>query len=344
MKHFSTLLLFLTVCFLLLWQLPWCYNFFAAKPGKTPFTLYSTVIGDFAMIGHEEEKGMIRRDLAGGVYTQAQFDSILPMFYLRQLVADDRFPDSIHGVAVTPKEVQMENITFRSVPSEVNAPVIGLYPLLESLSGRVDLKMPDDIFRITGKGIEFIDMASNSVNVSKSLRFTEAMKKKGFHFPARAIAGNPTVKKEYDEGYLVLDADSRLFHLKQVKGRPFVRAVNLPEGVELKHLYVTEFRNKKVLGLLSGADHSLYVLNNRTYEVVKVGVSSFNPESDELTLLGNMFDWTIRISTPREDCYYAVDANDYTLIKSFVRSRSRNSIPGLTFTSYKDKWVYPRFE
>lgn len=92
MKHFSTLLLFLTVCFLLLWQLPWCYNFFAAKPGKTPFTLYSTVIGDFAMIGHEEEKGMIRRDLAGRVYTQEQFDSILPMFYLRQLVADDRFP------------------------------------------------------------------------------------------------------------------------------------------------------------------------------------------------------------------------------------------------------------
>lgn len=71
-----------------------------------------------------------------------------------------------------------------------------------------------------------------------------------------------------------------------MKGRPFVRAVNLPEGVELKHLYVTEFRNKKVLGLLSGADHSLYVLNNRTYEVVKVGVSSFDPESDELTYWG----------------------------------------------------------
>ena len=34
---------------------------------------------------------------------------------------------------------------------------------MESMSGRVDLKMPDDVFRITSKGIEFIDMASNSV-------------------------------------------------------------------------------------------------------------------------------------------------------------------------------------
>lgn len=51
------------------------------------------------------------------------------------------------------------------------------------------------------------------------------MTKKNFRFPAIEIVGNPTVKKEYDEGYLLLDADRRLFHLKQVKGRPYVRAI-----------------------------------------------------------------------------------------------------------------------
>ena len=45
MRRFSTILLYVTIAFLLLWQLPWCYNFFVVKPEKTPFTLYSFVIG-----------------------------------------------------------------------------------------------------------------------------------------------------------------------------------------------------------------------------------------------------------------------------------------------------------
>ena len=53
MRRFSTILLYVTIAFLLLWQLPWCYNFFVVKPEKTPFTLYSFVIGDFAQMGHK---------------------------------------------------------------------------------------------------------------------------------------------------------------------------------------------------------------------------------------------------------------------------------------------------
>lgn len=344
MKRFSILLLLFTIAFLLLWQLPWCYNFFAAKSEKTPFTLYSFVIDDFALMGQEEGKGMVRRDLSGRTYTQDQFDSILPMFYVRQLMADERFPDTINGVAVTPRIVQTENFTFRSNPSDVNAVRIGLYPLLESMSGRVDLTMPDDVFRITKQGIEFIDMSSNETKQEKSSQFTEAMKKKGFRFPALEIAGNPTTKKEYDEGYLLLDADRRLFHLKQVKGRPFVRAIELPEGLQLNHLYLTEFRNKKTLGFMTDVNQAFYVLNNRTYEVVKVGIPAFNPETDGLSIIGNMFDWTIRVTTLHTDNYYAVNADDYSLIKSLENTSSSHSMPGLTFTSYKDKQIVPRFE
>ena len=50
-------------------------------------------------------------------------------------MSDERFPDTINGIAVTPKIVQTENFNFRSVPTDINAPSIGLYPLLESMSG-----------------------------------------------------------------------------------------------------------------------------------------------------------------------------------------------------------------
>ena len=212
------------------------------------------------------------------------------------------------------------------------------------MSGRVDLKMPDDVFRITSQGIEFIDMASNSVNAEKSLLFTEAMTKKNFRFPAIEIAGNPTVKKEYDEGYLLLDADRRLFHLKQVKGRPYVRAIPLPEGLTLEHLYLTEFRNKKTLAFLTDINNALYVLKSRTYDVVKTGVPAFNPETDALTIIGNMFDWTVRVTSPSSDNYYALNADDYSLIKKLENNSNTHYMPGISFTSYTDKYVMPRFE
>ena len=339
MKRFSTLLLYVTIAFLLLWQLPWCYNFFVVKPEKTPFTLYSFVIGDFALMGQEEGKGTVRRDAAGNIYSEAAFDSILPMFYFRQLMSDERFPDTINGIAVTPKIVQTENFNFRSVPTDINAPSIGLYPLLESMSGRVDLKMPDDVFRITSQGIEFIDMASNSVNAEKSLLFTEAMTKKDCQHCLERKGWLYTFAD-----HLLLDADRRLFHLKQVKGRPYVRAITLPEGLTLEHLYLTEFRNKKTLAFLKDINNALYVLKSRTYDVVKTGVPAFNPETDALTIIGNMFDWTVRVTSPSSDNYYALNADDYSLIKKLENNSNTHYMPGISFTSYTDKYVMPRFE
>ena len=98
MKSFSSILLYLTVALLLLWQLPWCYNYFIVKPEKSPFTLYSFVIDDFAMIVQEEGEGAVRRDASGNVYSETAFDSILPMFYYRQLASDERFPGKRRGV------------------------------------------------------------------------------------------------------------------------------------------------------------------------------------------------------------------------------------------------------
>lgn len=342
MKRFSQVFFYLTIALLLLWQLPWCYSFFAAKPSRTPFSIYSPILGDFLSMRTEEGKGMVRRDQSGNVYTQEQTDSLLPFFYIRQLMADERFPDSINGVAITPREVQLTNFSFRSSASDINASKIALYPLLESMSGRVDLTMPDDVFRITPKGIEFIKMKTNVVDADKSRQFTEAMKKKGFKFPARRLAGNPTTRKEYDEGYLILDDEGKLFHLKQTKGRPYVRAIALPEGVKPKYLFLTEFKSRQTLGFLTDVDNNFYVLNNKTYDLVKSGIPSFNPEQDALSIYGNMFDWTVCIKTDDADAYYALNADDYSLIKSLSYPTKSSGMQLLHFTSSKDKYVKPR--
>ena len=95
---------------------------------------------------------------------------------------------------------------------------------------------------------------------------------------------------------------------------------------------------------MTDTNNKFYVLNNRTYEVVKTGIPMFNPEMDALTIIGNMFDWTVRVTTPASDNYYALNANDYSLIKALENKSNVHSMPGITFTSYTDKYVMPRFK
>lgn len=352
MIRYSRLLLYFTIVVLLLWILPWMYNFLTARTNKTPFTLYSSVIDDYAVL-QPSDKGVVRKDLGGNVYSESEFDSILPMFYYRQLIADGRLPERMKGVELNPKVIQTENFIFRHSPDESNRPVIGLYPLLESSSGRVDLVMPEDVFHIDNDCIEFIDIKSNCVDEKKSQLFTKALQKKGFIFPARIIAGNPTTRKDYDEGYLLIDKENNLFHMKQVVGRSFVRKIDIPEGIVINHIFLTEFKNRKILAFLTDKQNRLYVLLTKSYRLISLPVTQFDPTRQSISVIGNLFDWTINISDDNGDEYYAIDARDYGLLKRMERPNNTISLSEkiggyifpvrLTFTSLKDKWVKARF-
>lgn len=328
---------------LLLWLAPWTYRFFTAESAYQPFTLYSSIIKDFAIIDINNDKDLVYSDLANNIYTEEQFDSILPFFYTRQLVQDERLPDSINGIEVSPKIIQHDNIMFFSKPIDINKKQTGLFFLLESMSKRVDLKMPNDVFRTTDKGLEFIDMESNEINREKSNLFTEAMLRKGFKFPVTEINGNATTRKDYDEGYVMLDSENKLYQLKQVKGRPYVKLIEKPKDIRLKHLFITEFKNRKSVAFATDENNQMYVIENKTYDIKKVEIPSFDPKKENLRLIGNMMDWTINISSETRNDYYAVDSEDYSLIKKY-ENKSESEWPSLHFTDYRDNFAYPRFD
>lgn len=48
------------------------------------------------------------------------------------------------------------------------------------------------------------------------------------------------------------------------------------KGLNAKYLFITEFKDRKTLGFLTDIDNNFYVLNNKTYDVIKTGVPSFN--------------------------------------------------------------------
>ena len=209
------------------------------------------------------------------------------------------------------------------------------------------------MFHIDNDCIEFIDIKSNCVDEKKSQLFTKALQKKGFIFPARIIAGNPTTRKDYDEGYLLTDKENNLFHMKQVVGRSFVRKIDIPEGIVINHIFLTEFKNRKILAFLTDKQNRLYVLLTKSYRLISLPLTQFDPTRQSISGIGNLFDWTINISDDNGDEYYAIDARDYGLLKRMERPNNTVSLSEkiggyifpvrLTFTSLKDKWVKARF-
>lgn len=352
MIRISKILLFFCVTALLAWVLPWAYGFLGGAAPRTPFTLYSSVSGRFVWL-ESSEKGPTYHDATGATFTEREFDSLLPFFYYRQLVADNRFPDTVHGVAVTPRMAQSGSFMFRSSPRDLNTTGADIYPMLESMSGRVDLETPSDVFRIDDRGITFIDCSTNAVDTEKSAAFTEMMRRKGFEFPARVIAGNPTTRKEYDEGFFLTDRTGELFHLKQTVGRPYVRAVALPEGVEVAHIHVTEFRGRQYYALLTDTAGQLYVLTTEDYALHPVEIPPVDLRQEGLLIVGNPLDWTLRITaSDGAEHYYAIDSRNFSRLAEWHYPAPSPSVLDrvarwifpfrLEFTSTLDTAVYPR--
>ena len=60
--------------------------------------------------------------------------------------------------------------------------------------------------------------------------------------------------------------------------------------------------------------HHLYIINSDG-SLVKSALPGFDPAKMTLTILEILFDWTVKLSTDKDDYYYALDATDYSLIK-----------------------------
>lgn len=341
----------LVAVLLLAWLLPWFYAFLFASPSWSPFTLYSCVTHSFASISYDGDGKVAGRDFKGNTYTEHQFDSILPMFYYRQLASEGRFPSEIEGVAVDIRDAERSGFIFRSSPSEINRRRPELYQLLESMPDRVDFKSPTDVFRITGDGIGFVDMETNTPDREKSGAFTRVMKDKGFVFPARVIAGNASTRKEYDNGYFIVDNEFKVYHLKQVRGRPFVRRTDIPASLEIRHIFVTEYSDHRLFGLLVDKDNRFYALETEDYSLHELPVGTFDPARDGMMIIGDMFYWTVTVQGPGAERLVAVNARDYSRADEYTpesgteawERRAEYLFPfGLSFTSPLDGYVKPR--
>jgi len=297
--------------------LPELYWLAFEKPINAPFTMYSSQEHDFFMITREQDE-TVRIDRKGNKYTRDEFELKLPMFFSRQLALNGTLPDTLNGVALDLHEINRARSTLRFRARDMQTPIPELYPLFESESGRANLEMPTDFFRITHR-MEFLDAATNTINERKSQMFTTVLNNRDFNYPAKTIAGIPTTRKSCDEGYFVVDSKDMMYHVKMIKGEPYVRKIEVPDGLTFKHISPVDFSDKKYYAYLISEDNGLYILTQDLYEFIRWPFDALQPETDELRIYGNLFHYTVITRRPGYQKAMALDT-EYSNVDEFTET------------------------
>ena len=308
MKHIRILICLLAFG-LLIWLLPALMDLLVPDTRTNPFVVYSTLDSTFIRFD-TRDKQVHYIDFRGKEWTKQECDSLLPAFAFRQLLAEGRLPDSLAGQEVTPKKLQQSAFHFKTSPRQLTKHSSGLYTLLESQSGQVDLVMPPDVFRLTADGIEFVDCATNQVNRAKSLSFTRELAKHGFVFPVQLIWGNGSTRKDYDNGFLLTDQHHALYQMKMVRGGAYVRHLPFSDTLSVsptgwKKVFTLEPKDMRLIGLGVTGDNQLYAIES-SGQLKHIDIDAYDPEQMTITIVGDFLSWTITLLTDNDSRYYAV--------------------------------------
>ena len=307
------------VTLLSMWVLPSLVRKMTDGARNYPLVYYSSILKELCIIDFVHDKDSFA-DIKGNRYPRAQYDSLMPMLNFRQLMMDGRLPDTLEGYAIDPKLLRVKQVVFRQYPAEVNAPQPKMGVLLEAMPKRLNIVLPGDYFRMDDE-ITFIDAETNEVNVDKSRRFTDALRRKGFAFPVKHYWGNPTTRKPFEEGYFCLDSNGELFHLKMVNGRPFVKNTGIGSELKINWFSMMEVPDKRFYGFIFGEDGEAGIVQStdegKGYEFVRMQIPPFDIHNDDLTIMGNLLYWTVRVTNDEGMNVYALHSDNLQAVSHF---------------------------
>jgi hypothetical protein len=166
---------------------------------------------------------------------------------------------------------------------------------------------------------------------------------------------NITSRKQFDEGYLMIDAAGDLYHMKQQAGRPFIVKVSHPDAnpdFKADKAFILENMDHGDLGYVIDTDGNSYLLKCDSYKLVKLPIAPIDPTKDRITVIATLFNITLRISDTTGSHWYAI-TNDATnsLLGSYFYAYPSSTIEtigeylfpfSLRYTTTNDCLVYPR--
>lgn len=318
------------------WIIPSLVEKMTDESKSYPLMYYSARLKELCLIDFRNTSETFS-DIKGNQYPRTAYDSLLPLLNARQLMMDNAMPDSIDGHAIDMKTLRMTQVMFRYRPQDMQMPQPAMGVLFEAMPQRGKLTLPGDYFTLTDP-ITFIDAETNTVDEEKSIRFQKELVKKGFVFPAQAYWGNPSTRKSYEEGYFCLDAHNQLFHLKMVNGRHFVKNTHISDSLDIRWFAMNEVADKRYYGFVFGKEGKAGIIESTEdggYFFRRLDIRPFNPEKDQLTILGNLLYWTVSVTDSRGMDTYGLDKETLSCLSAYYQPVKRGLWDEVS------EWLFP---
>ncbi|MCD6389135.1 MAG: DUF4857 domain-containing protein [Desulfobulbaceae bacterium] len=332
MIHLSRYSLILLGVLTMSYFLPTGYwKIFGSEEGST-MLFYSPLKKQFVYRDYLGSHQFHYRDEEGNDYSRAAFEDLLPFLYYKTMEKKGLLPLTIEGQsfdkATIKKGRQGVEIKSRHLPGHY--PQIPLYPLFNQDPDQAMLPFPDDVFRFTERGMEFINADFNRIDEELSKRFTHALMMKGFSFPATVLGGKTTNLKPFDAGYFVRDSEGAVFHIMRVKNEPKIIRTPIPPETDIRALVISENRRKEFYGLAITAENRVYLISYDHYKLIELPADQYDAQNMDFKLLISPLHRTVTCFNDRQ-VFGTVTDGAYSAMKSYQRSLPETITPATDF-------------
>jgi len=267
---------------------------------------------------------IVYMDEDNAYYERVAFEDALPFIYYRNAEIRGKLPVLVGDTAFTRPMIEAERRVL-----ELNARDIApnhegerFYPLMESKIRQVSLTFPDDRFRMTDNAMEFIFADDNKRQETLTAEFTNALKQAGFIFPAQTVSGNFTTFKPYEGGIFLSDTKGALFHVIREDNKAVVQKITLPNGVEARHITVSENKQQRFLGLFLDKNEKIYVIQQGSFTLIPLDLPEYNPDIMDFKLILDPVHKTA-VYSDTSTIHLVVMDYDFTVLGKYQREMSR---------------------
>ena len=279
----------LVVLVILAIALPRLYDLVFGVDVSRTHLFYSPVDKTFVFREHHGNHDFVYADEGGKTFDRKTFETKIPFIYYKNMDIWGLLPLTIDGKTYDRKAMRDSRHVLELKPRELadRKPEIPVYPLIESNPGRARLTFPEDVFRMTDTGMEFVNVDTNEVDPDLTARYTSALVSAGAQFPIRLVAGKATILKPFDEGYFLVDAAGAVFHMKRIDGVPSVIRTPIPADLDIRHIKVSENARRLHYGLVLAGDGRIFLLSYDNYRLIPLPSKGYDPDRMNYKLILN---------------------------------------------------------